>query len=236
MSGDTGSNTALPLYLQISESLTREIAAGRLMDGERLPPERQLASQYNTTVRTLRKSLSELEKQGMLERVQGSGNYVRSTQNTQSIYSMFRLELHGGGGLPRADILGVNFVAKPADLPAFGTSDHASRIRRLRRLDDTIIAVEEIWLDGDSGKVDPDTLSDSLYRYYRLNLGFWIRYAEDRVSIGKVPDWAPDNFDKRAGETVGYIERLSWAQDAAPVEFSRTWYDTDKALYVQRLT
>lgn len=240
MSGDagsnTGSNTALPLYLQISESLTREIAAGRLMDGERLPPERQLATQYRTTVRTLRKSLAELEKQGMLERIQGSGNYIRSTQNTQSIYSMFRLELHGGGGLPRADVLGVDYVAKPDDLPAFGTSDHASRIRRLRYLDDTKIAVEEIWLDGGSGKVDPDTLSDSLYRYYRLNLGFWIRHAEDRVSIGTVPDWSPDSFGKRAGDTVGYIERLSWAQGTAPVEFSRTWFDTDKALYVQRLT
>ncbi|NKW78361.1 GntR family transcriptional regulator, partial [Rhodobacteraceae bacterium R_SAG7] len=32
------------------------------------------------------------------------------------------------------------------------------------------------------------------------------------------------------------IERFSWAQTPDAVEFSRTWFDTDKALYVQRLT
>ncbi|MEC9403613.1 MAG: GntR family transcriptional regulator, partial [Pseudomonadota bacterium] len=35
-------STALPLYVQISELLIRDIAAGRLIDGERLPPERDM--------------------------------------------------------------------------------------------------------------------------------------------------------------------------------------------------
>ncbi|MFS4583075.1 GntR family transcriptional regulator [Phaeobacter sp. C3_T13_0] len=230
------SGTALPLYLQISEALTREIAAGRLADGERLAPERQLAQEYGTTVRTLRKALSELEKQGMLDRVQGSGNYIRTTQTLPSVYSMFRLELHGGGGLPTADVLSVVECTKPADLPNFGTTDRGTRIRRLRYLDNIIIAVEEIWLDAGAGSVDASQLSDSLYRYYRLQLGFWISRAEDRVALGEVPNWAPANFTKSPGTTVGFIERLSWAQETAPVEFSRTWFDTDKALYVQRLT
>ncbi|ATG43180.1 transcriptional regulator, GntR family [Phaeobacter piscinae] len=236
MSSSRTSGTALPLYLQISEALTREIAAGRLADGERLAPERQLAQTYGTTVRTLRKALSELEKQGMLERIQGSGNYIRTTQTLPSVYSMFRLELPGGGGLPTADILSVTACEKPADLPEFGSSPRGTRIRRLRYLDSTIIAVEEIWLDAEAGHVDPAQLSDSLYRYYRLQLGFWISRAEDRVSLGTVPDWAPAQFTKPPGTTVGFIERLSWAQELAPVEFSRTWFDTERALYVQRLT
>jgi DNA-binding GntR family transcriptional regulator len=35
---------ALPVYLQISEMLIREIGTGRLRDGERLPPEREMAA------------------------------------------------------------------------------------------------------------------------------------------------------------------------------------------------
>ncbi len=227
--------TALPIYLQISETLSREIAAGRLADGERLPPERELAKQYGTTVRTLRKSLDKLANEGFLKRIQGSGNYVQHKPDAKSIYSMFRLELHGGGGLPHADILDVTELDKPADLPEFGTSDRGTRIRRLRYLDQTVIAVEEIWLDRNSGAIAPEALSDSLYRFYQMKLGFWITRAEDRVSIDTVPDWAPDAFGKAAGTTTAYIERFSWAQEAAPVEFSRTWYDTDKALYIQRL-
>nr|WP_174819798.1 GntR family transcriptional regulator [Ruegeria arenilitoris] len=225
----------MPIYVQIAELLIRDIAAGRLIDGERLPPERDMAAQLNVSVGTLRKSLAELEKKGMLERIQGSGNYVRETGTQNSVYAMFRLELPEGGGLPRADILSVDHLDKPADLPDFGTSRRGSRVRRMRYLNDTIIAVEEIWLDESAGLIDRRLLSDSLYRYYQQQLGFWITRAEDRVSVGRLPDWTPANFTRPAGEAVGYIERFSWSERPEPVEFSKTWFDPDRATYVQRL-
>jgi len=229
------SPAALPIYIQVSEVLIREIAAGRLTDGARLPPERQLAAQHNVTVRTLRKSLKVLEEKGLLHRIQGSGNYVRSDPQVQSIYSMFRLELIGGGGLPTATFLEITACTKPADLPEFGTSDHGTRMRRLRYLNKVPAAIEEIWLDGDSGAINPDQVSDSLYRYYQMKLGFWISCAEDYVSIANTPDWAPEGFGKRPGDAVGFIERLSWEQKPDAVEYSRTWFDPDIARYVQRL-
>ncbi len=226
---------ALPIYVQISELLIRDIAAGRLIDGERLPPERDMAAELQVSVGTLRKSLAELEKKGMLERVQGSGNYIRETGTQNSVYAMFRLELPEGGGLPRADILSVDHLEKPADLPEFGRSNFGSRVRRMRYLNDTIIAVEEIWLDESAGRIDRNLLSDSLYRYYQQQLGFWITRAEDRVSVGTLPGWTPSNFTRPAGQTAGYIERFSWSEPAEPVEFSKTWFDPDRATYVQRL-
>lgn len=228
-------SNALPLYVQISELLIRDIAAGRLMDGERLPPERDMAEELGISIGTLRKALADLTEKGLLERIQGSGNYIRQGGTNESVYAMFRLELLTGGGLPRADILELDRVTKPDDLPEFGTSREGTRVRRLRYLNDTIIAVEEIWLDGDSGTVRQDQLSDSLYRYYQKQLGFWIIRAEDRVTISAVPDWAPENFTKKPGTLTGYIERFSWADKPEPVEFSRTWFDTDRAHYVQRL-
>ncbi|MFA3919991.1 GntR family transcriptional regulator [Ruegeria hyattellae] len=229
------SPNALPLYVQIAERLTRDIAAGRLIEGERLPPEREMATQLNTSVGTLRKALHQLSERGLLERVQGSGNYVRNGSETNSVYAMFRLELPEGGGLPRADVLSVDLLPKPDDLPKFGILDNGSRVRRLRYLNDTVIAVEEIWLDASAGLIRRRDVSDSLYHYYQNQLGFWIRRAEDRVSVGVVPDWAPAQFTKPHGTPIGYIERFSWADSPQPVEFSRTWFDPDRALYVQRL-
>ncbi len=228
--------TPLPLYLQISESISREIAAGRFNDGDRLPPERQYAKQFGTTVRTLRKALAVLQQQGMIENVQGSGNYVRITDQVRSIYSMFRLELPNGGGLPTAQLLQVKELNKPKTLPSFGTSSRATRIRRLRFLDETPIAVEEIWLDRDVGEIDASQLSDSLYRYYQLKLGFWIQRAEDKVSVGELPSWTPKGLGHSPGEVFGYVERFSWAQKGVPVEYSRTWFNPIKACYVQRLS
>lgn len=228
-------SSALPLYIQLSEVLIREIAAGRLPDGSRLPPERMLAAQYQTTVRTLRKSLDILEEKGLLRRVQGSGNYVQSSAQISSIYSMFRLELRTGGGLPSAQVLAVDYLAKPADLPRFGTASHATRIRRLRFLNSLPVAVEEIWLDGAAGRLEAEKLSDSLYLTYRVQLGLRILQAEDYVSIAPIPDWVPLEFARPATSPAPFVERYSHADGRGIIEYSRNWIDHTRAHYVQRL-
>ena len=102
---------SLPKYVQISEFLAREIASGRFVSGERLPPERQMAKNFKTSVMTLRKALSRLDDLGLLKRVHGSGNMAK--QCGRKRLRMFKLELIGGGGLPRADILAVNLMKSP---------------------------------------------------------------------------------------------------------------------------
>ena len=228
--------SALPKYVQISEMLIREIAAGHLADGARLPPERDMARDLGLSVGTLRKALADVEAKGMLERVHGSGNYVRHRPAVDSVYAFFRLELLRGGGLPTAKVLSVDRMAKPEDAPDFGPSAEGHRIRRLRSLGGTLVALEEIWLDGDQcERITPDALSDSLYHFYRHELGLVIAAVEDRIGLGHLPDWTPDSFHLRPGHTVGYVERISRSGAQVATEFSRTWYDVDRAVYVSRM-
>lgn len=227
---------SLPLYQQISELVIRDIASGRLIDGERLPPEREMAADLGIAVGTLRQALKELEAKGMLVRVQGSGNYVRAKSEPESVYALFRLERVDGGGLPTARVLSVDRVAKDPVLPEFGTSGEGHRIRRLRFLSGEVAAVEEIWLDGDyTPRIAPSDLSDSLYLFYRTRLNLWIARAEDRVGQGPLPPWAPAEFPHRPGTPLPEITRISWAQDGARAEVSRTWFDPDTTRYVARL-
>lgn len=227
---------ALPVYLQISKLLIRDIAAGRLSDGERLPPERDMAAEHGIAVGTLRQALKELTDRGMLVRVQGSGNYVRAKPNPDSVYAMFRLELLKGGGLPTAQVLSVDLLPKDPALPPFGRSAQGHRIRRLRYLSGVLAAVEEIWLDaGYAEAIAPGDLSESLYLFYRQRLNLWIMRAEDRVGQGALPDWAPMDFPVAPGTLLPEITRLSFAQDGASAEASRTWYDPSRVAYVARL-
>lgn len=228
-------DSALPRYLQISEFLIREIAAGRLIDGARLPPERDMAADLTVSVGTLRKALGVLEERKLLERVQGSGNYIRQGPTGESVYALFRLELRDGGGLPRAEVLDLRTIPKPANLPEFGTTPRAARIRRLRFLNDAPVAVEEIWLDAGAGAME-GAISDSLYWHYRTALDLWIERVEDRVSIRAAPDWSPPAFVPQPSRMTGFVERFGWASGhTAPVEYSRTWFDPDRAVYVQRM-
>ena len=63
----SASPQALPKYVQISERLIREIAAGHIADGARLPPERDMAAEFGIAVGTLRKSLADLEENQLWE-------------------------------------------------------------------------------------------------------------------------------------------------------------------------
>ena len=175
---------SLPLYVEITEQIARQIAAGHLVDGQKLPPERDMAARYGISVGTLRKALARLIDLDLVKSIQGSGNYIQKTENASSIYSFFRLELLSGGGLPHAQLLDYDFIKKPDDLPDFGTVNYAHRFRRLRFLDKQAVALEEIWLDGQYGKIkDISLISESLYQFYKDEFNIWITKAEDWVGV-----------------------------------------------------
>tara|TARA_B100000767_G_scaffold252537_1_gene256384 strand:- start:691 stop:1446 length:756 start_codon:yes stop_codon:yes gene_type:complete len=245
------SKNRLPLHVEISEMLAREIQAGVLADGSRLASERSMADELGVAVGTLRKALLELTQKGLLERVQGSGNYVRKpkqSQNIDTIYSFFRLELIKGGGLPTAQVLSVERLNKAEYFPQFGpqvgSAANGFRIRRLRRLNLIDSAIEEIWVDAPENRnLRVEDLSDSLYLFYRENLKFWITGVEDQVSINQMPDWTPTTFATDATainanneqKVWGYIERKSYDQNNMLAEYSLTWFNPRVARYVARI-
>ncbi|PWK62481.1 GntR family transcriptional regulator [Roseicyclus mahoneyensis] len=228
---------ALPTYLRIAERLTRDIAAGRLAPGDRLPPERAMAAELGVTVTTLRKALAVLTERGLLERRQGSGNTIRAGDTGQAVYALFRLERPEGGGLPTAELIALDHREKPEGLPDLGsTARHAWNIRRLRALDGVPVAVEDIWLDGRfNGRLTPATVSESLYRSYRDLMGLTIARAEDRLGAGPLPDWAGDRLGARPGTIMALARRRAFAADGRIAEVSSTWFDPDRAAYVARL-
>ncbi|WP_327129532.1 FadR/GntR family transcriptional regulator [Streptomyces sp. NBC_01727] len=65
---------------QVEEQLRLTILSGELKSGEMLPPESELARQFNVSRTTLREALRSLTTQGLLYKVPGSrgGNFVRS--------------------------------------------------------------------------------------------------------------------------------------------------------------
>lgn len=226
--------TALPKYVQIAEMLIRDIAAGRLADGARLPPEREMAEGLGIAVGTLRRALDVLDTRQLIERKQGSGNYIRARADVPSIYRFLRIERIGGGGLPTAHVLSIDRLAAP--VAAGFVHKDGFRFRRLRFMDNVPAAMEEIWLDcAVTDTVDADAVSESLYLYYSEVLGVVITSAEDRISVAPTPDWADPRFGLRAGDMAGYIERTGRVRTGDTVEFSRTWFDPNQINYVSRL-
>ena len=66
------------LYRQIAEQLRSLVAAGEFEVGQRLPAERELATQLGVSRPSVREALIALEVEGVIEVRTGSGIYVRS--------------------------------------------------------------------------------------------------------------------------------------------------------------
>ncbi|MBE7467310.1 MAG: GntR family transcriptional regulator [Planctomycetes bacterium] len=67
----------MPLYLQVKESLKREILAGRFLADQPIPDERSLADELGLSRMTVRRALVELTEEGLLQRISGRGTFVR---------------------------------------------------------------------------------------------------------------------------------------------------------------
>jgi molybdate-binding protein/DNA-binding transcriptional regulator YhcF (GntR family) len=65
------------LYLQIAESIRREILDGKLNPGDRLPSVRALSQQWGCTQGTVQRAYHELSQQGILDSRAGKGTIVR---------------------------------------------------------------------------------------------------------------------------------------------------------------
>jgi GntR family transcriptional regulator of arabinose operon len=67
-----------PLYLQLTEYLRRQITTGVWRPNDRLPPEVELAAQFDVSRGTVRQAMDLLVNQGLLQRIPGKGTFVTS--------------------------------------------------------------------------------------------------------------------------------------------------------------
>src|SRR5690348_14075197 len=68
----------MPLYLQIADNLTEQVARGALRPGDRVPSLRQLSQQRRVSMSTALQAYLWLESRGYLEARPQSGFYVRT--------------------------------------------------------------------------------------------------------------------------------------------------------------
>jgi GntR family transcriptional regulator len=67
-----------PMYLQIMEQIKQRIAVGDWVEGQPIPSIRQLASDLQVSVITVKRAYLELEREGVIVTQQGRGSQVAS--------------------------------------------------------------------------------------------------------------------------------------------------------------
>lgn len=86
-------------YEMVIQYIKSEIISGRLKPGGKLPPERELAKQLEISRTSIREALRTMEVMGVVESVQGAGNYISvnfEKSMTETLSMMFLLRQTDG--------------------------------------------------------------------------------------------------------------------------------------------
>ena len=78
-------SSGVPIYLQIVEQVNALIAGGHHEPGEMLPSVRNMASELGVNHMTISKAYSQLEADGVVERVRGKGMLIKEISTTGSL-------------------------------------------------------------------------------------------------------------------------------------------------------
>ena len=134
----------IPLYSQLKLKLQDRILLGELSPGVLLPTEQQLCLEYGVSRITVRKALEELERNDLIDRVQGRGTIVkkRNVSRQEMEVRGYSKSMMLQGLTPRSELLekklikGNPTLLEMFQLPATETPEFWV-FRRLRYLNNT---------------------------------------------------------------------------------------------------
>lgn len=140
----------VPLYAQLREALRRDIRERELRPGDRLPTEAQLEASYGVSRATIRQAVGDLEREGLLHRMQGKGTFV-ATPKIQHVpvLTSFSELLRSQGHEPSHQLLESSIVPAPGEVAQGLGIDEGEPCRYLWRLfsaDGAPVGVSQTWL------------------------------------------------------------------------------------------
>jgi GntR family transcriptional regulator len=171
-----------------------------------------------------------LVAEGLLERSQGRGTFVRRPSFDASLFRFFRHQ--GAGGecqVPESRILDRALRVAPAPVAAaLGLPPRAKAIRlqRLRSLDGKPLLVEEIWLPAERFAALLDLpvaeFGDLLYPLYESRCSQVIASAQETLTVESADAASAKLLKCRTGDPVVVVERLALGYDRQALEWRRS--------------
>jgi GntR family transcriptional regulator len=220
----------LPRYHRVREALSAEIAARRWKPEEAIPSEAELAEAHEVSIGTVRKAIDSLVADGVLERFQGKGTFVRRPDFQSSFFRFFRfVSASGSPRVPVSRILKREVAAMPpavAEVFKLKAGAPAVRFSRLRLMDERPLVLEDIWLPHDQFSallaIDTREFGDLLYPLYEQYCGVMVASAQETLSAESVSAKNARLLALEVGDPVIVIDRVALSADRQPLEWRQS--------------
>lgn len=221
----------VPLYFQVATRLEGAIQSGAIPAGARLENEVSIAEQLGLSRPTVRRAIQSLVDKGLLVRRRGIGTQVVQGAVTRQVEltSLFE-DLQNAHHEPGTQVLIHELVPAPDDVAAALTLSPGTEVLHLRRrrsTDGVPVAVLENYLPGEFATISPEQLeSRGLYQALRAR-GVAIRVAQQKIGARRAEGDEPALLEIDEGGPVLTMERISFDQSGAAIEFGHHCYRPD---------
>ena len=223
--GFATSDDRLPAYVRLRDTLTTRIANGEWTSEEPLPSEARLAKEYGLSVGTVRKGVDGLVQEGLLERRQGSGTFVRAPSFDATLFRFFQFREADGAQLsiPSSHLILRSLSQAPEDAAEALCTDKVIKIVRLRSLSDEPILFEKIYIPADKfagfEELSEDAFGPLLYPLYFERFGVLVKHATDDLAFDDAPASVAAQLQLHEGDPLAVIRRTAFDIEGNPVEW-----------------
>ena len=220
----------IPAYQRLADLLRAQVIDGELKPGDRAPSENALAADYELSPGTVRKALDVLVAEGVFERYQGRGTFVRRPSFDTSLFRFFRFRGPDGAfRIPESRILRREIepipghVAKMLEVPP---STAGLSMSRLRLHEGVPVVAEEIWLEHEPfrafAELPESEIGALLYPVYDQLCGKLVAVAEETLTVETASKEVARLLRNDPGAPIIVIDRIARGYDRTPIEWRRS--------------
>jgi GntR family transcriptional regulator len=175
-----------PAYKRIEGAIRRRIDDGQLKPGNVVPSERELARTHQVSLMTARHALSELARDGIVERRRGAGTFVAPPRVQFNKLLGYHEQMASLGLTARSQIVSSTVVKGESEIAArLGLAPTAPivRLERVRLARNEPVALEVgYWSEGEFPDLLRCTLDGtSLFAALEHDCGVALAYADEEI-------------------------------------------------------
>jgi GntR family transcriptional regulator len=230
----------LPLYQQLAELLSRDIASGSFEPGSRLPSEPELSRRHRIGRPTVRQATELLVQRGLIERRRGSGTFVRLAPRRVDLFSLGGTlrSFRAGGVEPSSKLLGKVVQRRvPADDDNPLSEQPAFVLTRLSSVERKPVLLERIYF---SPELFPglDRLSlggVSLSRVVEERYYLKASHAEQSFRVAAPPEDVRLALELPAKSPLLLVKRALFFPRAPRAVFCELYCRTDELVFSQTI-
>jgi GntR family transcriptional regulator len=235
-------HSPLPLYAQVEAIIASSIADGTFPSGSRLPNEDELVERFTVSRTTIRQTIQNLIRRGLIEIRRGKGTFVTQPKITQEFTELsgFVEDMQSLGRQASARVLDKQIVPASESIArqlALTTGALVVRIQRVRLADKAPLSFDETYLPREIGEkiIENDLETEPIFSLLEQKYKVPLLEAEYRLEAVSADATVARALGVSVGSPIFLIERTSYSVGQQPIDYEKLYYRGDQIRFVTRL-